>query len=82
MFKFHEEDISSTKTSTQHSVFTNLEGISKDIELTAFRLICQQNVLITVTPLILPAFIYLEEDIKKIVSIDIYTTPYDSKPCM
>ena len=79
MFKFHEEDISSTKTSTQHSVFTNLEGISKDIELTAFRLICQQNVLITVTPLILPAFIYLEEDIKKIVSIDIIPFPCDSK---
>jgi hypothetical protein len=64
------------RASTQHSAFTNLEGISKDTELMAFRLICQQNVLITVTPLILPAFIYLEEDTKKIVSIDITPLPY------
>jgi hypothetical protein len=81
-FKFHEENKSSTKTSAHHSVFTNLEGISKDTELMAFRLTCQQNVLITVTPLILPAFIYLEEDIKKIVSIDIIPFSYHSKPCM
>ena len=81
-FKFHEEDKSSMETSTHHSVFTKFEGISKDTELMAFRLTCQQNVLITVTPLILPAFIYLEEDIKKIVSIDITPPLYDSKPCM
>lgn len=81
-FKFHEENKYSTKTSNHHSVFTNLEGISRDTELMAFRLTCQQNVLITVTPLILPAFIYLEEDVKKIVSIYIIPLPYDSKPCM
>ena len=68
------------KTSNHHSVFTNLEGIPKDTELMAFRLTCQRNMLITVTPLILPAFIYLEEDIKKIVSIDITPLPYHSKP--
>lgn len=81
-FKFHEADKFSMKTSTHHSAFTDLEGISKDTELMAFRLTCQRNVLITVTPLILPAFIYLEEDIKKIVSIDITPLPYDSKPCI
>ena len=70
------------ETSTHHSTFAGLEGISKDTELKAFRLICQQKVLITVTPLILPASIYLEEDIKKIVSINIIPLPYDSKPCM
>ena len=48
----------------------------------AFRLTCQQNMLITVTPLILPAFTYFEEDIKKIVSINITPLPYDSKPCI
>ena len=69
------------KTSTHHPAFTNLEGISKDAGLTAFRLICQQNVLITITPLILPAFTYLEEEIKNIVSIDI-TVSCDSKPCL
>ena len=80
-FKFHEDDKSSMKPSIHHS-FTNLEGISKDTELMAIRLICRQNVLITVTPLILPASIYFEQDIKKIVSIDITPLSYDSKPCM
>ena len=70
------------KTSAHQSVFTNIGGMSKDTELMAFRLTCQENVLITVTPLILPAFIYLEEDIKKIVSIDIIPLHYDLKNCM
>ena len=69
-------------TSTRHPVFTPPEGISKDADLTTFRLICQQNVLITVTPLIIPALTYIEEDIKKVVSVDIILVRYDSKPCL
>lgn len=79
--KFHEKEKDSIEAPT-HPAFTCLEGISKDAELTAFRLVCQQDVLITMTPLILPASTYLEEDIKKIVSIIITPLHYDSKPCM
>ena len=81
-FEFYEGDKDNIKTPTDHPAFTSLEGISKDAELTSFRFICQQDVLITITPLILPASTYLEEDIKKIVSIDITQLPYDSKPWM
>lgn len=77
--KFHGDTVN-MKNSTHYPGFTYLEGISKDTEHTTFRLICQENVSITITPLILPASTYLEEDVKRIVSIHI-TLSYDSKLC-